>query len=156
MAGTDRLTSVDGQSWTLDYGDRPLARFEGGAAQQLFWSRPDGRHDLFLRVASATISRSGLGVRFAWRFGPGRDEDPYFDWSRIGITSLTLDGRQVDLTLEPATTIGSTTRNGTAFLAGSFKIPRRIGIQVDVSPRIDGGGGGRATVETSFELAPPG
>jgi hypothetical protein len=152
FAGTDRLASADGSTWTFDYADRPLARFTSSAERNLFWVASDGRHDLNLRVASVTFSRSGLAIRFAWRYDFGSADDPWFRRTDIAITSITLGTRQLTLTGVPTAVIGTVEGAATVQLAGGARPPSRILIQVTVSPRPSGSGGVVSSVEALFGL----
>jgi hypothetical protein len=152
LAGTDRLTSADGSTWTFDYADRPLARFTSSAERNLYWVASDGRHDLNLRVASVTFSRSGLAIRFAWRYGFGSADDPWFRRTEIAITSITLGTRQLTLTTEPTAAIGPIERAATVQVAGGTSVPSRILIQVTVSPRTSGSGTVLSSIAALFGL----
>jgi hypothetical protein len=142
-AGLDRLVSRDGASWTFDYADRPLAVFAASAERDLYWLEPR-RRDLYLRVASATVSRSGLSVRFRWR-DPGADAT-YFDGASIAISSVTLGTRSMPLTTAPEAIIGATGRTATTHVPGTIDVPSTVLIRVAVSP------GGSGTISTLFEL----
>lgn len=154
-AGADRLTSRDGASWTFDYADRPLAVFTGSSERDLYWLAPGGRRDLFLRVASVAVSRSGLSVRFAWRYGPGGapGDAPYFGGASIAIWSVTLGTRTMPLAGAPGTTIRAGDLAATTQVLGAVDVPATMLIQVAVRPAGTGAGGGAAlAVSTVFEL----
>jgi hypothetical protein len=152
FTGTDRLASDDGSTWTLDYADRPLARFTSSAERNLYWVASDGRHDLNLRVASVTFSRSGLAIRFAWRYGSGSADDPWFRRTEIAITSITLGTRQLTLTTDPTAVIGTAARAATVQVAGGASPPSRILIQVTVGPGPSGSGTVLSSIEALFGL----
>lgn len=151
--GADRLTSTDGTTWTFDYGDRPLAFYGRSAERDVYWIEPDGRHDLFLRVGSATISKTGIRVRMAWTYHPERPEDRYYRDATIVVSSLRFGSRAVPLTEKPTATIDPAVRTVTLTVLGTFEIPRQILVQVTISPRLGAGGGTTVrTISTVFEL----
>ena len=96
LAGDGRLTSIDGITWTFDYGDRPLAAYKSPGAEpvhDLWWGESDGEHHLFLQVTVATISRSGVTANVNWSFDPSRPDDAtYFRLAGIVISTVALDG----------------------------------------------------------------
>ena len=66
-----RLTSADGQTWTLDYGNRPLAAYRtAGSAHDLWWQESDGKHHILLTATSATISKQSVSIHLSWTFDP--------------------------------------------------------------------------------------
>jgi hypothetical protein len=96
LAGADRLTSADGLTWTFDYGDRPLAAYRSPGAEplhDLWWVESDGEHHLYLRVAVATISRSGVTADVRWSFDPSRPDDAtYFQNAGLVLSMVDLGG----------------------------------------------------------------
>jgi hypothetical protein len=103
-AGTDRLTSADGTTWTFDYGDRPLAAYRppaGEPVHDLWWVESDGEHHLYLRVNLVTLSRTGMGARLSWSFDPSRPDDAtYFERLSMDVAFVNIDGVDVPIDRE--------------------------------------------------------
>ena len=144
LAGDDRLTSTDGVTWTFDYGDRPLAAYRSPGAEpvhDLWWEESDGEHHLFLRVAVATISRSGVTADVRWTFDPSRPDDAtYFQNAGLVISSVQLGGVDYAVTGETALIAGLTRLNLDGTLdPGATVAPQLIlGLSV-TNPRTIGG-----------------
>jgi hypothetical protein len=153
LVGSDRLTSLDGTTWAFDYADRPLAVYGRSAERDLYWVEPDGRHDLFLHVTSATITPSSLQVRLAWKFRPNRPKDPYYRDATISITSITLGSRNLPLPIKPSATIDPAVRSAVLNVAGPIEVPPQILVQVTITPRAGAGGSTTVrTISTVFEV----
>jgi hypothetical protein len=144
LAGADRLTSLDGQAWTFDYGDRPLAAYKSPGAEpihDLWWVESDGEHHLFLRVSVATISRSGVTADVSWSFDPSRPDDAtYFRLAGLVISTVALDGVDYPVTDESVLITGSTelTLDGTFDVEAAVAPQILLGITV-ANPRNLGG-----------------
>ena len=130
IAGDARLTSVDGQTWMFDYGDRPLAAYRSPGAEpvhDLWWGESDGEHHLFLRVAVATISRSGVTANVSWSFDPSRPDDAtYFRLAGLVISTVALDGVDIPVTDESVLISGSTE----LMLDGTFNVEATVASQL--------------------------
>ncbi len=157
VAGGDRLTSIDGSTWTFDYADRPLAAYRspsGEPVHDLWWSEADGRHHVYLRVALAAVSRSGVTVELAWSFDPSRPDDAtYFRRAELLIGSVAFDGTPIAVTAAALPMRGVTILTSTATFAGVgiAAVPSRLGIGVTIAIRSPDGSSDRAN-ETTFEL----
>jgi hypothetical protein len=155
IAADDRLTSPDGVTWTFDYGDRPLAAYRMPAKvdpYDLYWIESDGKHHLFLRVATATVSKSGVTVDFAWHYAADRPDDAtYFRRASILISSVTLDDTPIPVTATSVSMRGVTTLTATAAFNGVPTVPDLLTIGVTVSNPRTAGGAARA-IEVSFKL----
>ena len=155
IAGTARLTSPDGITWTFDYADRPLAAYlmpPRVAPYDLYWIESDGKHHLFLRVASATVSKSGVTVEFTWHYAPERPDDAtYFRRAALLISSVTLDDTPIDVTATSMPMRSLTTLTSTATFTGVPTVPDLLTIGVTVSNPRTAGGAPRA-IDVSFKL----
>lgn len=144
LAGADRLTSVDGLTWTFDYGNRPLAAYKSLGAEpvhDLWWGESDGEHHLFLQVTVATISRSGVTANVKWSFDPSRpDDETYFRLAGLVISIVALDGVDYPVTDETVLITGSTalTLNGAFDVEAAVAPELLLGITV-ANPRTLGG-----------------
>lgn len=130
LAGDGRLTSVDGLTWTFDYGDRPLAAYKSPGAEpvhDLWWGESDGEHHLFLQVTVATISRTGVTANVKWSFDPSRPDDAaYFRLAGLVISTVALDGVDVPVTDESVLISGATKLT----LDGTFDVEAAVASQV--------------------------
>ena len=154
-AGDARLTSPDGTTWTFDYGDRPLAAYRmpaGDPPYDLFWIESDGKHHIFLRVASATVSKSGVTVDFTWHYAADRPDDAtYFRRAAVLISSVTLDDTPIALTAAKMPMRGVTSLTATATFTGVPTVPDLLTIGVTVSNPRTADGAARA-IEVVFKL----
>jgi curved DNA-binding protein CbpA len=139
--GDDTLRSVDGISWTFDYGDRPLAVFAGTPEHDLFWLEP--RHDLFLRVVDATVTRTEVRIRFEWNY-PDTDAG-FLDAARLWLSSLAIGNQAVDVGRD--LDIGLAERAVTFAMAGQFRGSTTLSLVAAVSPPT------RFTNHSAFELS---
>ena len=114
LAGDDRLASTDGLAWTFDYGDRPLAAYRSPGAEpvhDLWWEESDGEHHLYLRVAVATISTSGVSADVRWAFDPSRPDDAtYFQDAGLVLSTADFGGVDYLATTDEAVLIGGLSR----------------------------------------------
>jgi len=142
VVGGDTLRSTDGETWTFDYANRPLAVFDGTPDHDLFWLDP--RHDLFLRVVDATITRTEVVLTFEWSYDPA--DASFFDTARMWLSSLTIGNRivevdpAIDLGLDPAAGTGNLT------ITGEFRGASKIALIAAVTPP------SRFTNQSAFEL----
>jgi hypothetical protein len=82
-----RLTSSDGQTWTMDYGNRPLAAYRtAGSAHDLWWQESDGKHHILLTATSAMISMQSVWIHLSWTFDP--DDASAFPAAGVMISSV--------------------------------------------------------------------
>jgi curved DNA-binding protein CbpA len=147
-AAADRLVSTDGSHWTFDYGDRPLAHYLGRPEHDLFWVESDGRHDLYLRVDSATLSASGLTVEVAWRFGTG--DATYFQRADMVVSSITFDSTPIAMTTDATAVFGA---DGARLVAAiSDTVERSPGVRIDIAVSNGQADTGPRTVVSTFEL----
>jgi len=155
LAGNDRLTSPDGLTWTFDYADRPLAAYvmpAGDPPYDMYWIENDGKHHLYLRVASATVSKSGVTVEFTWHYAPERPDDAtYFRRAALLISSVTLDDTPIDVTATSMPMRSLTTLTSTATFTGVPTVPDLLTIGVTVSNPRTAGGAARA-IDVVFKL----
>jgi hypothetical protein len=155
IAGDDRLTSPDGVTWTFDYGDRPLAAYRMPPKvdpYDLYWIESDGKHHLFLRVATATVSKSGVTVDFAWHYAADRPDDAtYFRRASLLISSVTLDDTPIPVTATSVSMRGVTSLTATAAFNGVPAVPDLFTVGVTVSNPRTAGGAARA-IDVSFKL----
>jgi hypothetical protein len=155
IAGTDRLTSIDGVTWTFDYADRPLRAYTsstGGTVYDLYWIEADGKHHLYLRVAVATVSTSGVTAKVVWSYDPSRPDDAtYFQRAALVISSVTLDDTPAPVTATSLPMGGVTTLAPTATFTGVGFVPQRLAIGVTVSNPRSADGSDRA-IESIFTL----
>ena len=155
LAGDDRLTSPDGVTWTFDYADRPLRAYAwpaGIPARDLFWIERDGKHHLYLRVASATVSKSGVTVEFTWHYAADRPDDAtYFRRATLLISSVALDDTPITVTAASMPMRGVTTLTATATFTGVPTVPDLLTIGVTVSNPRTAGGAARA-IDVVFKL----
>ncbi len=155
LAGNDRLTSPDGVTWTFDYGDRPLAAYRmpsGIPPVDLFWIESDGKHHLYLRVAVATVSKSGVTADFTWHYAADRPDDAtYFRRASLLITSVTFDDTPISVTATSMPMRGVTTLAATATFTGVPTVPDLLTIGVRVSNPRTADGAARAT-DVVFKL----
>jgi hypothetical protein len=147
-AGTDRLVSSDGSNWTFDYADRPLAHYLGRPEHDLFWIEADGRHDLFLRVDSATLSRSGLAVDVAWRFGTG--DAAYFEAADMVVSTLLFGTTPIAISADPIAIAGAD--EARLIAAISDAVGRAPRIRFNIAVNNGQADTGVRTVESAFEL----
>ena len=155
LAGDDRLTSPDGVTWTFDYADRPLRAYAwpaGIPARDLFWIERDGKHHLYLRVAVATVSKSGVTVEFTWHYAADRPDDAtYFRRATLLISSVALDDTPITVTAASMPMRGVTTLTATATFTGVPTVPDLLTIGVTVSNPRTAGGAARA-IDVVFKL----
>ena len=155
LAGSDRLTSSDGLAWTFDYAGRPLAAYvmpAGIPPYDLYWIENDGKHHLFLRVASATVSKSGVTVELAWHYAADRPDDAtYFRRASLLISSVTLDDTPIPVTATSVSMRAVTTHTATATFTGVPTVPDLLTVGVTVSNPRTAGGAARA-IDVSFKL----
>jgi hypothetical protein len=155
IAGDDRLTSPDGVTWTFDYGDRPLAAYRMPPKvdpYDLYWIESDGKHHLFLRVATATVSKSGVTVDFAWHYAADRPDDAtYFRRGELLVSSVTLDDTPISVTATSVSMRGVTTLTATASFNGVPTVPDLLTVGVTVTNPRTAGGAPRA-IDVSFKL----
>ena len=155
VAGEGRLTSTDGVNWAFDYGDRPLAVYRSPGAEpvhDLWWGESDGEHHLFLRVAFATISRSGVTADVRWSFDPSRPDDAtYFRLAGLAISIVALDGVDHPVTDESVLLTEATelTLNGTFDAEATVGQELLLGLTV-ANPRTLGGD--PRLIDTSWTL----
>ena len=155
--GVTRLTSLDGQSWTFDWGNLPLAAYRTSASDihDLWWQERDGKHFLHLAIAYATLSKETLTVQYTWTFDPERPNDAtYFKRSELITGSLTFDGGEpILLTGQRLAMVGVTTvTDSDRYSADTTPLPREIKIGVTVTNPKTVGGDDRA-VDTTFLLS---
>jgi len=156
---TSRLTSVNGKTWTFDYGDRPLATYRTSSTDihDLWWEESNGQHHLHVRIAYATLSKQTVAVRVAWSFDADRPDDAtYFERSELILSSLTFDGASDILLAGPRIPMaGETSVNTSAmYAAGTLPavLPKRISIGITITNPRTVGGADRA-IDTTFLLA---
>jgi hypothetical protein len=132
LADHDRLTSADGVSWTLDYGERPLATYRspgGEPIHDLWWVEADGEHHLFVQVSGAMLSRRGLAVDVQWSFDPARPDDAtYFRRSTVVISSVTFDGTPAEVAGPPLALDGRTSVTAPGTLTEESGVPARLAV----------------------------
>ena len=154
-ANGDLLTSIDGITWTFNYGDRPLAAYRspsGEPVHDLWWVESDGEHHLYLQVGVATISRSGVTVKVDWTFSPSRPDDAtYFRRAELVISSVSLDDIEASVTAEALRMAGVTTLTPTASFNGGGSVPERLTIELTLTNPRTAGGPGRPN-PTTFNL----
>jgi curved DNA-binding protein CbpA len=147
---TTRLTSIDGTTWTFDYGERPLAVYRtAGSAHDLWWEESDGKHHLLLRATSATVSRTTVSVRLSWSFDP--DDPSEFANAALGVSSVEFDGVPRNATGQALAMGGVTTLTPTAIFDGPAAVADELSIGITVTNPRSIGGANRA-VETVFLL----
>jgi hypothetical protein len=155
VAGTDRLTSIDGVTWTFDYADRPLAAYKspsGEPVHDLWWVESDGEHHLYLRVTVATISRFGVTAKVTWSYDPSRPDDAtYFQRSALVISSAALDDTPITVTGTALPMAGVTTLTPTATFTDAATLPERLSIGINVTNPRSADGSDRA-IESVFKL----
>jgi len=156
LAGLDRLTSTDGTAWAFDYAERPLALYRSPAGEpvhDLYWLESDGKHDIFLRVAWATLSRSGVTVRVTWSYDPSRPDDAtYFRRAQLSISSAAFDESPITVTGTALPMAGVTTLTPTATFIGAATVPDQLSIGINVTNPRTADGSDRA-IESIFKLA---
>ena len=151
---TDGTTmgSLDGVTWTLDYGDRPLAAYRSATNPQhdLWWTGSKGvKHHIYLRVPIATVSKTGILATARWSFDPSLPNDAtYFQAADFKISGLTFDGVDVAITAETNAMGGVTTRAARALFLGPASVPDEMAITISVTPD----GNADRAVETTFVL----
>lgn len=155
-AGGDLLTSVDGVTWTFDYGDRPLAAYRspsGEPVHDLWWVESDGEHHLYIQTGVATVSRAGVTVKVEWTFAPSRPDDAtYFRRAELVISSVALDETPTEVSAVPLPMEGVTTLTPTAtFTAIQGTVPSELVLGITVTNPRTAGGADRA-IETIFKL----
>src|SRR6185437_14200738 len=93
------LTSVDGQTWTFDYGDRPLAAYRGGTTpHDLWWTTGKVKHHIYLRITFATVSKGSVSVTAKWSYDPSLPNDAtYFQNAEFKISAATFDGTAIPI-----------------------------------------------------------
>src|SRR5262249_52543629 len=143
--GVTRLTSLDGTSWTFDYGNLPLATYRTSATDihDLWWQEHDGKHFLHLAIAYATLSKETLTVQYKWTFDPDRPDDAtYFERSELITTSLIFDGGEpLLLTGQRLAMVGVlNVTDSSRYSADTTPLPKEIKIGVTITnPRTVGG-----------------
>jgi len=147
-----RMTSPDGTTWTFDYDQRPLAAYRSPSTEpvhDLWWSDGKGKHHVYLRVALATISRTGVIVSLRWTFDPSQPNDAtYFDAAALRISLLTFDDVAIPVTADAADMGGLTSVVAAASFTDAGTVPRSLGVVIVVTPD---GSAGREN-ETTFTL----
>jgi hypothetical protein len=143
--GPDTLHSVDGETWTFDWADRPLAVFEGTPEHDLFWLDP--RHDLFLQVDSITITRTELRASVSWAYAAGPYDAAFFGGARLWLASLTLGSREAGAGSAFEARLDSHVGAATLVIPGAFRGVSSLSLVAAVTPA------SRFTNQSTFELA---
>ena len=150
---TTRLTSSDGQTWTFDYGDRPLAAYLGGTTpHDLWWTEGSTKHHIYLRLSAVTVSKSGVNATAKWTFDPSlSDEATYFQRAALRISAMAGGDSQVFLPTTPMPMAGVTSLTISTAPAGGTVLDKII-LTIEVTNPRAGGGNDRA-IETDFALS---
>jgi len=150
---TTRLTSSDGQTWTFDYGDRPLAAYLGGTTpHDLWWTEGSTKHHIYLRLSGVTVSKSGVTATAKWTFDPSLpDEATYFQRAALRISAMAGGDSQVFLPTTPMPMAGVTSLTISTAPAGGTVLDKII-LTIEVTNPRAGGGNDRA-IETDFVLS---
>ncbi|HTK43853.1 MAG TPA: hypothetical protein VL749_00680 [Patescibacteria group bacterium] len=148
VADPYHLTSTDGQAWTFDWADRPLAAYRpaGKDIHDLWWTESDGKHHLYLRITVATLSRQSVYATLTWTFDPARPDDAtYFKRAAIDVTGVSFDdGPPVLTSGQPVAIVGSTFVITSVKLATPYTgaLPSQLVLEITVTnPRTIGGAG---------------
>lgn len=146
------MRSIDGVSWTLDYGDRPLAAYRSAnnPEHDLWWTGSKGvKHHIFMRLPLATVSKTGVLATVKWSFDPSLPNDAtYFAGAEFKISALTFDGVDIAITPETNAMAGVTTHAGRALFFGPASVPDEMAVTISVTPD----GNEDRAVETIFVL----
>lgn len=148
FAAADTLTSTDGARWTFDYGERPIAVYARTSEHSMYFLS-GGRREIFVRVASVTLTRSTAIVSLDWRFPTSADAAAYTGFG-LTMSSLTMGQRSYTVSRGPSARLGGDATKAT--LTFSLRaIPASRGT-IGVSVVYDPGGQSSIIVGTPFKL----
>ena len=147
------MASPDGVTWTLDYGDRPLAFYRPPGSpvdHDLWWMPKSVKHHIFIRVTSATVSKTGVLATAKWSFDPSlpNDATTFFAAAEFQISGLTFDDVDIAITPETNAMAGVTTHAARAPYLVPAPVPDKMAITLSVTPD----GNEARSVETTFVL----